>query len=385
MSAPMKMKKPAAANAARETASRQIRNHLEVIRFLAASGKAHDAEEIRRHLEHEIGLEVDLRTVQRWLKEMREDSEHLFHDYIRVRPASAAEIGAGRNRRTLLAEASGKPLPASLADPSASGGEIVSATTPGLVVHQLAMEEAWLLMLAERVLDKLIPQEFFDHGLQKVFREARGVLATDPTMRRLASRIVYVPRGQRLYEAPEQARANEEIVAPVMQAIREGKMLSFLYRGQKPRRRVHPCALVYREPKLYLRAIQEGGADEREFLCARMGAVEVLARNSEVPGDYQVDPDTIDLAIHGELGLPVDRKVPLVLRLHAKGRPNLVDDLQRYRLDPQQTLTDLGEGDWQLAVPSTWITTQLVEWIAGRGDAVTVVGPDALAEWLRKK
>jgi predicted DNA-binding transcriptional regulator YafY len=333
---------------AKGTAADITRYQMEIVRFLAEAGEPRTIEQIHDYLTEQHGLQRDYNTVRRWLKKMR-DSKALVAESV----APLGDTGAGKPK----------------------AGDLVAESSPGLLMKELNAEEAWLLMLAQRVLEKIIPQDFFENSLSDVFQAARRALAGDRQMKMLADRIIYVPRGQRLYEAQDVGRARIEIVEEILKAIRDRKMLAFLYGEDNEERQVHPIALVYREPKLHLLALKEGRDTPTNYLCARMSEVSVLDdRPNCVPDNYPIKELEVDLSLHRDLGLPPD-PVRLVLRIDANGRGNLIDDLQKYRLDPLQELVDLGGGQWELTISSVMITAQLMEWIAGRQGAVKVVEP----------
>lgn len=375
--------KPAGRSKAKGTAADITRYQMEIVRFLAEAGEPRTIEQIHEYLAEQHGLQRDYNTVRRWLKKMREDTTHPFHRYLRVREVTDDEVDRGLNSKALVAE-SVQPLAESVTG-KPKAADLVAESSPGLLMTELSAEEAWLLMLAERILDRIIPQDFFENRLGGVFRAARQALLKDPAMKMLANRIIYVPRGQRLYESPEVAEGRVEAVQEVMRAIRERKMVSFLYRGEAKERQVHPVALVYREPKLYLLALKEGSSSPTEYLCARMAEVSALDdRPNCVPDDYPVGDLEIDLNMHRQFGLDPE-PVRLVLHIDASGQGNLIDDLKKYRLDPDQVLVDLGVGQWELTIPKVMITAQLMQWIGGMWGHIAFVEPQAIREIVKAR
>ena len=83
-----------------------------------------------------------------------------------------------------------------------------------------------------------------------------------------------------------------------------------------------------------------------------------------------------------------DEEVDVILRVYsavAGQADNLIRDLQDSRLADNQVGPALDEdGHWQMCLPQTRITFQLIEWILGRGDRVEVLAPDTLREHIQQ-
>lgn len=366
--------------------SQQIRNLEEIHRYLdGQGGRWCTVAEIKAYLESGNSgnpTTRDVVTIRRWLKEILEEQDHYFRDRIEV-------VVATKQQRTDLALSGSKAYLARSCAPlmqlglSSSTGVALPAITGALPV-----ESAWLVRLAERVLQDVIPDDYQadDGPLAEFFRAAMGTLRQHPDMQLLSRRVLYVPRGQRLYESAETAERRKDAVLEIMKAIGCRRMLAFRYRDAERETRVHPVAIIYRDPKMYLRAVREGDEQQRrttDYLCSRMTDVVMDdARHSLVPDDFEVGP--VDLSLHRTLGIQ-EPTVRLLLRIK-EGNDNLIDDLDRYRLSPgQQPLWKNEAGEWELEIPQFTITAQFMQWLGGLWGRVEVMRPVELREYVKRR
>lgn len=341
-------------------------------RFLHGQGRPCSMEDVYQYLCNPEGIALtrDKKTVVNWMTAIHKQRNHPFRTRIRLRhPTPKERRERGYQETAWLAESIAAPLD----DRASRAVEGQGAVPKG----ELPAEGAWLLRLAEQILQDVIPEDYHDHALHDLFAVANKRLGEHPDLKLLARRIVYRPRGQRLHESEETQARRREAVGEIMDAIRLRRMLAFVYKGEDGEHQVHPVALVYREPKMYLLAMRDDEQKPRQYLCARMTDVGVMDRPSRIPDDYEIGD--VDVSLHRKYGLG-PKPVRLVLRIKGGRDDNLVDDLGRYMLDPHQVIRQEPDGDWLLTVPKIKVTAQLMQWLGALGRAVRIEEPEALRD-----
>jgi predicted DNA-binding transcriptional regulator YafY len=309
-----------------------------------------------------------LRNVQNWLKDIQTSPEFARQIRFRVDPD---------NRRQHLYTWIG----------------------PAVGTRIMPIEEACLVLMAEKFLQAAIPADFMDSGLQELFLAARTRLREYDAIpkqhrkrvRDYLNRIAIEQRGQALVER----EIPYAVLGKLSRAILEGKRIECRYRG-KPRE-LHPFGIVLRSPKIYLLAVDDHvirkvRADElvpAQFLCARISSVDVTDRPNLVPDTFNADDHIrrVGLALDaGDIdGLPTGG-FKLVLRLFDAEKDNLLADLEEFPLSEGQEITkEKGTANYLLEARRMRATHQLVEWIVGRLDRVEVVAPASLRAHVSAK
>jgi predicted DNA-binding transcriptional regulator YafY len=305
-----------------------------------------------------------LRNVQNWLKDIQGSREFATQIQYRVDPA---------NRRQHL----------------------YSWIGPTVGNRIMPIEEACLVLMAEKFLEEAIPADFYDAALQDLFLAARARLKEyeklpKPQRKRVKDylkRIVIEQRGQTLIEKT----VPYEVLGPLSRAILEGKRIDCRYRGAE--RELHPFAIVLRSPKIYLlaaddhviRKIRPAELVPAQFLCARITDAKVSDKPNLVPSDFSADQFIQETGLDGD----VDdwggsgRGFKLVLRIFDADQDNLLADLETFPLSKDQTIEkEKGTNNCLLMAKRVRGTHQLIEWILGRVERIEVVAPVNLRQYI---
>jgi len=160
----------------------------------------------------------------------------------------------------------------------------------------------------------------------------------------------------------------------VQQALLERRCLDIDYRSRSKealsRYRVHPLALVLREPMTYLVATVGEYTDPRHLALNRFESATI---SSEAVRDPPEGFDLNTFVAAGSFDYPEEGEIRLELRVDAA----LAYHLQEARLSDDQEL--VVEDDGRVRVTATVRqTARLRWWILGLGTAVEVMGPSAL-------
>ncbi len=350
---------------------------LSVLNYLKGSRDARTVKEVLGHLHNNTNWgreqlesgppDQGLRNVQNWLRALRESVE--FGQKIEWEPDP-------ENRKQFRYK-SRMPVP---------GGT------------EMPIEEACTILMAEKLLDVLLPADFYDASLQDLFRTARDVLrkydARPKHARRQVKayldRVVIADRGQSLVRD----RVPYDVLGVISKAMLDGKCVSARYRGEE--RLLHPYGLVLRGPKVYLLAVDDHAvrnvppADLKpyQFLCVRLQGAQVSDRNNRVPDGFDVTrfvaSGGIDVETSAE-GLPT-RAFTLKLRVIDREIDNLLQDLKEFPLSLKQEIRkERGTSNHILTAPGMRASHQLIEWIVGRLDRVEVVEPKSLREHVAER
>jgi predicted DNA-binding transcriptional regulator YafY len=311
--------------------------------------------------------DLGLRNVQNWLKDIRISREFVKHIDYRVDPT---------NRRQHL----------------------YSSTAPTVGDRIMPIEEACLVLMAEKFLQAAIPADFFDASLQDLFLAARSRLKEHEKapkqqrtrVRDYLKRIAIEQRGQTLVER----NVPYDVLGPLSRAILEGKRIECRYRDDK--RELHPYGIVLRSPKIYLLAVDDYVLRRRKaedvtpalFLCARISDAQVSARPNLVPDAFSADSFIEKGGLDGDAddwGLGA-RGFKLVLRIFDGDCDNLLSDLEEFPLSQDQEIKmEEGTDDFILMARRMRGTHQLIEWIMGRLDRIEVVAPIALRDYIEEQ
>ncbi|MCG5531554.1 WYL domain-containing protein [Halorhodospira halochloris] len=196
------------------------------------------------------------------------------------------------------------------------------------------------------------------------------------------------PRGSQLANWPDRVRVisrsqpllappiDQEVYDQVCQGLLEGRQLYVQYRtrsrgNELKSYRVHPFALVSRDPVTYLVATLRDYTDVRQLALHRVEAAELLEDPVVPPEGFDVDAyieeeRAFDLPEQGE---PID----LELRISA----GVAEHLGEAPLVTDQVIEACDDG-WCTLWASVPLTAQLRWWLLGFGQAVQVIEPQAL-------
>jgi predicted DNA-binding transcriptional regulator YafY len=341
-----------------------------LLNYLRGSRDARTVKEILSHLHNNTNWgreqlvngpsDQGIRNVQNWLRDLRESSEF------------------------------GKQIEWEQ-DPENRKQFRYKSRLPAAGKAEMPIEEACTVLMAEKLLDVLLPADFYDASLQDLFRTAREVLrkydARPKHARRQVKayldRVVIADRGQGLVRD----RVPYDVLGVISKAMLDGKCVSARY--QRDERLLHPYGLVIRGPKIYLlavddhaeRAVPPSELRPYQFLCVRLHDAYVSDRNNRVPENFDaahfVAAGGMDVAT-GEESLP-KRAFTLKLRVMDGTRDNLLQDLEEYPLSREQTIhKERGTDSHVLTAAGMRASHQLIEWIVGRLDRVEVLEPKSL-------
>ena len=350
---------------------------LAMLNFLS-DGRERSVSDILNHLQHNTHWgrqqlestgpsDGGKRNVQNMIKEIRESVE--FQTQIECRPDR-------KNPKKQLYKSTASRV----------GGQIMS------------IEEACLVLLAEKFLQAAIPADFVEGGLHELFLTARAQLAENDTIpkphqkyvRTYLKRIAVSQRGQQLVDN----YVPYDVLGSLSRAIIEGKRIECRYRGEK--RDLHPFGIVLKSPKIYLLAVTDKRMRKfgskrihpNTYVCARLSDVVVSERQNRVPQDFDasryVDEGRLDVPITKFDGLP-SRRFELVLRIFdvKPGGDNLLWDLTEFPLSKsQEIIKEEGTNNVLLTASRMRATHQLVEYIVARLDRVEVVRPAGLRAYV---
>jgi predicted DNA-binding transcriptional regulator YafY len=347
-----------------------------MLNFLKGS-RDRTVQEIHEHLQHNTKWgraqlrdgagDLGLRNVQNWLKDIRTSPEFATQIVHRVDP---------HNRRQ----------------------DLYSSTTPTVGKRIMPIEEACLVLMAEKFLQAAIPADFIDAALQDLFLAARARLKEHEKapkqkrtrVREYLKRIAIEQRGQTLVERS----VPYDVLGPLSRAILEGKRIECRYRDEK--RELHPFGIVLRSPKIYLLAVDDYVLRRRRpedvtpalFLCARIRDAKVSERTNLVPDDFNADTFIEHGGLDGDAddwGLG-DRGFKLVLRVFDGDCDNLLSDLEEFPLSKdQEIIREEGTGHYLLSARRMRGTHQLIEWVMGRVERIEVVAPVALRHYIMER
>ncbi len=265
--------------------------------------------------------------------------------------------------------------------------------------RDMSIEEACMVLMAEKLLDVLLPAEFYDASLQDLFQTAKAVLRKyekrpKPAKRMVSAylkRIAIAQRGQGLV----QRSVPYGVLGMISKAMLDGKCLELRYKGRQ--RVLHPYCIVLRGPKIYLLAVDDRAQSTvsqknsrlAHFFCGRMSKVEISKRSNRVPKDFDADNyiarGGLETESHQDAGLP-KRGFTLRLRLYNGKKDNLLQDIEEFPLSKSQTIeVEKGTSNQILTASGMRATHQLTEWIVGRLDRVEVLAPVNLRQYIADK
>jgi predicted DNA-binding transcriptional regulator YafY len=254
---------------------------------------------------------------------------------------------------------------------------------------EMPIEEACMVLMADKLLSVLVPADFYDASLQDLFRTAKQVLnkydQRPKNAKRMVSsylkRIAIAQRGQDLV----QRFVPYGVLGTISKAMLDGKCIDLRYKGRKCQ--LHPYGIVVRGPKIYLLAVDERAylkvpscdIKPAHYLCVRMSDAEISERRNKVPEEFDANQyiakGGLEAGSHDESGLPA-RGFTLKLRIFDGESDNLLQDIDEFPLSMSQSIEkEKGTRNHILTAPGMRASHQLTEWILGRLDRVEVLAP----------
>ncbi len=174
----------------------------------------------------------------------------------------------------------------------------------------------------------------------------------------------------------------EGVFATVQQGLLERRCLDITYRSRSKERvrdhRIHPLALVFREPVTYLLATIEPHQDVLHLAAHRIEA----AALTEMPArDPDAGFDLDQLIEQGAFDYPEGETIRIELRVS----PGLAYHLHEARLSDDQTIEPEGNCDRSRVTATVRDTAHLKWWLLGLGAGVEVLGPTNLREAIAEE
>jgi predicted DNA-binding transcriptional regulator YafY len=284
------------------------------------------------------GFEVDVRSVQRDLKELQKSFPLDHND-------------------------KGKPHGWRWSAEAASG--IASMSTP----------EALMLVLVQQHLLAALPATMLE-GFETLFARARQRLE------RLGPRAGATRWPQKVRAVPPGLPMLPPAVDPQLQkaladALLADRQIDVLYapgaKGAPRTYRLHPLGLILRGSTTYLAATRGSGSHASLYALHRFRSVEVLPDMVSFPPEFDLDA-ALKLG-RGQFGIAAEGTAQLKLVLVCD--TTLADLLEEMPLGPDQQMKRLQDARAEIraTVADSW---ELRWWLLGRGPSVNVVGPAAL-------
>jgi predicted DNA-binding transcriptional regulator YafY len=261
---------------------------------------------------------------------------------------------------------------------------------------EMPIEEACMVLMADKLLNVLVPADFYDASLQDLFRTAKQVLnkydQRPKNAKRMVSsylkRIAIAQRGQDLV----QRFVPYGVLGTISKAMLDGKCIDLRYKGRQCR--LHPYGIVVRGPKIYLLAVDErayskvpsGDIEPAHYLCVRMSDADISERRNKVPEDFDANKyiakGGLEAVSHHETGLPAGG-FTLKLRIFDGESDNLLQDIDEFPLSRSQKIKmEKGTANHILTASGIRASHQLTEWIVGRLDRVEVLAPVKLRDYI---
>jgi predicted DNA-binding transcriptional regulator YafY len=291
-----------------------------------------------RELLADRGFDIDLRSVQRDLKELQ---------------------------RSFPLDHNDKGKPHGWRWSAEAAGGIAAMSTP----------EALMIVLVQRHLQAALPASMLE-GFEMLFARARqrlDRLGPRAGAARWPQKVMAVPPG--LPSAPPAATV--EVQKALADALLADRQIDALYapgaKGAPRRYRLHPLGLVLRGGTTYLAATRGGTTYASLYAVHRFRRVDVVLESVSFPPG--VDLDAALRRGRGQFGIAAQgtAQVKLVLACEAA----TADLLEESPLSPDQTLKPLADGriEVRAVVPDSW---ELRWWLLARGAAAEVLGPAGL-------
>ncbi|WP_018937174.1 YafY family protein [Thioalkalivibrio sp. ALJ24] len=236
-------------------------------------------------------------------------------------------------------------------------------------------ETALTLQILDAHASRLLPPSARERLAPQVAR-AREVLEATGQSSGLSlwpERVRILPNGPPL----DPPAIPEGVFATVQQGLLERRCLDITYRSRSKERvrdhRIHPLALVFREPVTYLLATIEPHQDVLHLAAHRIEAAaltEVTARDPDAGFDLD------QLIEEGAFDYPEGETIRLELCVS----PELAYHLHEARLSDDQTIEPAGAGEHSRVTATVRDTARLKWWLLGLGASVEVLEPRSLRD-----
>lgn len=291
-----------------------------------------------RDLLADRGFDIDLRSVQRDLKDLQKSF-----------PLDHNDKGKPHGWRWSV---------------EAAGG-IAAMSTP----------EALMIVLVQQHLQAALPASMLE-GFEMLFARARqrlDRLGPRAGASRWPQKVKAVPPG--LPTSPPAATL--EVQKALADALLADRQIDALYapgpKGAARRYRLHPLGLILRGGANYLAATRGGTSYASLYAVHRFRKVDVLLDPVSFPPG--LDLDAALKRGRGQFGIAADGAAQIKLSIACEA--TIADLLEESPLAPDQQLKPLDDGRTEVraTVSDSW---ELRWWILGRGAAVEVLEPAAL-------
>ena len=167
----------------------------------------------------------------------------------------------------------------------------------------------------------------------------------------------------------------EGVFATVQQGLLERRCLDITYRSRSKNRirdhRIHPLALVFREPVTYLLATI---APHQDVLHLAAHRIEAAALTEVTARDPDAGFDLDQLIEQGAFDYPEGETICIELRVS----PGLAYHLHEARLSEDQTIEPEADSERSRVTATVRDTAHLKWWLLGLGAGVEVCGPTHL-------
>lgn len=299
---------------------------IELLRRIPRNRKV-SAPELHRQL-NDVGVERDLRTIQRQMEMLSEHFEIERDD---------------RN----------KPY-----------GYRWKDRAKGLALPMLSAQESLLLTLAEQYLRNLLPANLMK-SMESFFVQARTNLGTQANTRRereWLSKVRVVSTTQPLL--PPTIKPG--VFEAVSNALYENRWLHVDYKnsaGKRSNTDVMPLGLAQQGPRLYLVCRFRDYDNERSLALHRISSAKALTLPFNRPGEFDLEKYDDD----GRFGFGEGKRIRLSFRISRRAGLYLIES----PLSADQQVTEVGD---QLEISATVVdTAQLKWWLRGFGDQVSEI------------
>lgn len=246
-------------------------------------------------------------------------------------------------------------------------------------IPALDPETALTLQILDAHAARLLPPSARERLKPQIAR-ARDVLdaaGQDSGLSLWPERIRILSNGPPL-DPPEMPKG----VFPVLQqGLLERRCLDITYRSRSRGRvkdhRIHPLALVFREPVTYLLATIEPHQDVLHLAAHRIEAATLTDRPASDP-DNGFDLD--ELIRDGAFDYPEGERIQLDIRVNG----DLAYHLHEARLSDDQTIEAEDDGTSRVTA-TVRDTARLKWWLLGLGAGVEVIGPKTLRDAIAQE
>ncbi len=290
---------------------------------------------------HERGFSVDLRTVQRDLKQLS---------------LSFSLFDEKKGGRKQWSYAKGEPLNLRDMDPPTA-----------LALH-----------LAESHLKSLLPQSVLEL-LDPQFTRARNYLDElgENSLAQWAQCVRTLPNGKALLPA----EIDRNVWQAASTALLECKQLRIHYlsrsKGDAKQLLIHPAGLVSRHSISYLIASVEGYDDLRQFALHRIQQAECLNAPARERPDFEISHYIRE---HLNSAAPIEQ-----VELVADVAPHIARLLSETPLSSEQSLETLPDSDWQRLRATVPDDQETLWWVFGLGENVRVREPQRWVHAIKEK